>query len=150
MSEHTADGIYLGMMSGTSLDGVDAVAVEWRAGAAPRVLAQHTIGFDTALREQLHALQQPGYDEIRREAHAANQLAHCYAQCCAALLEQAGLNGTQVRALGVHGQTIRHRPELEATRADRRFQRRRLLVSQLACIGCQRSHQGKISGKSSE
>jgi anhydro-N-acetylmuramic acid kinase len=116
MSEHTADGVFLGMMSGTSLDGVDAVAVQWRAGTAPRVLVQHAIGFGAPLREELHALQQPGYDEIRREAHAANQLARCYAQCCAALLEQAGLSRAQVRALGVHGQTIRHRPELGYTR----------------------------------
>jgi len=110
MAQSTADGIYFGMMSGTSLDGVDAIAVEWREGAVPRVLAQSAIGFPGPLHDELHGLQQAGYDEIDREARAANQLAHCYAQCSAALLELGSLQASEVRAIGVHGQTIRHRP----------------------------------------
>jgi anhydro-N-acetylmuramic acid kinase len=116
MAQSTADGIYFGMMSGTSLDGVDAVAVEWREGAVPRVLAQSAIGFPGPLRDELHGLQQVGYDEIDREARAANQLAQCYAQCSAALLELGSLHASEVRAIGVHGQTIRHRPERGYTR----------------------------------
>lgn len=104
------------MMSGTSLDGVDAVAVEFIAGHRPRSLAHVALPFPTPLRDALLALQQAGFDEIAREARAANQLATLYAECGSELCGQTGLAPHAIRALGVHGQTIRHRPELGYTR----------------------------------
>jgi len=114
--DQTADGVYFGMMSGTSLDGVDAVAVEFVDGLAPRPLAHVAREFPAALRTALLALQQVGFDEIAREAEAANQLAVLYAECCSELCLKTGLEPQAVRALGAHGQTIRHRPELGYTR----------------------------------
>ncbi|KAA0082325.1 anhydro-N-acetylmuramic acid kinase [Paraburkholderia sp. T12-10] len=111
-----ADGVYFGLMSGTSMDGVDGVAVQFRAGEAPRVLADAFVGFADGLRDALLALQQPGENEIEREALAASALAARYAVCCHELLRSANLAPASVRAIGVHGQTVRHRPEKGYTR----------------------------------
>ena len=111
-----ADGVYFGLMSGTSMDGVDGIAVEFRAGEALRVLADAFVGFPDGLRDALFALQQPGENEIEREALAASALASRYAVCCHELLRSANVPPTAVRAIGVHGQTVRHRPEKGYTR----------------------------------
>ncbi|WP_436017409.1 anhydro-N-acetylmuramic acid kinase [Trinickia sp. LjRoot230] len=110
------DGIYFGLMSGTSMDGVDGIAVEFAEGHAPLVLADAFVDFDDGLREALFALQQPGDNEIDREALAASALAARYAVCCHELQRSASLAPTRVRAIGVHGQTVRHRPEKGYTR----------------------------------
>ena len=107
--------LYFGLMSGTSLDGVDGALVDFASGAAV-TLAAHYIAFPAALRAELMALQTSGANEIEREALAANLLAKQYAECIAAMLAQAGLNAQAIRAVGAHGQTVRHRPELGFTR----------------------------------
>lgn len=111
-----AQSIYLGLMSGTSFDGVDGVAVQFVPGQPLEVLAAASRSFEPALREALFALQTPGHNEIEREAQIANQLAHDYALTTHELLQQAALKPSQVQALGVHGQTIRHQPTLGYTR----------------------------------
>ncbi len=103
--------LYIGLMSGTSLDGVDGVltAFDGRLHAA-------YVPFPDALRAALLALQQSGADEIHREALAANELARLYAECVQQLLADAGIDKAQVRAIGAHGQTVRHNPALGYTR----------------------------------
>lgn len=109
--------LYIGLMSGTSLDGVDGVLAQFSGGEGGIVtLASGHIGFPPELRTELMALQQCGNDEIHREALASNQLARCYAACVRELVQLAGIEPTQVQAIGAHGQTIRHRPELGYTR----------------------------------
>jgi len=115
-SGHSADGVYFGLMSGTSMDGVDGIAVRFETGHAPRVLAEAFVGFAQPLRDALFGLQHAGSDEIEREALAANALAARYAACCHELQRAAGLAPEQVRAIGVHGQTVRHQPERGYTR----------------------------------
>ncbi len=118
MLEHPAP-LYIGLMSGTSLDGVDGVLAHFAAGmgsATARTLASAHTAFSPELRAELMRLQQCGDDEIHREALASNQLARCYAECVAQLLRITGTNPLQVNAIGGHGQTIRHRPELGYTR----------------------------------
>jgi anhydro-N-acetylmuramic acid kinase len=110
-TQTSGDGVYFGLMSGTSMDGVDGIAVEFRAGEAPRVLADAFVGFADGLRQALFALQQPGENEIEREALAASALAARYAVCCHELLRSGNVAPARVRAIGVHGQTVRHRPE---------------------------------------
>ena len=90
------------------MDGVDGIAVEFRAGAAPRVLADAFVGFADGLRDALFALQQPGENEIEREALAASALAARYAVCCHELMRSANV-AAKPCAVGVHGQTVRHR-----------------------------------------
>lgn len=100
---------YVGLMSGTSMDGADGVLVDF-SGPQPVVLAAAHTPFPEALREAFGTLQQPGDDEIHREAMAANGLARVYADCVAELLRLAGTQAGNVTAIGAHGQTIRHRP----------------------------------------
>lgn len=112
-----SNNLYIGLMSGTSLDGVDGVLVDLPENATEmRLLASAYQSFSVAFRTQAMALQQPGENEIEREAVLANQLAENYATCVAALLAQLPSEELQVRAIGAHGQTIRHRPELGYTR----------------------------------
>ncbi len=104
---------YIGLMSGTSLDGVDGVVVEWSEGRPVplRVLAHEHRAFDPALAAELLALNVSGADELHRAALAGNALARRYADVVAALLASSGLEAAQVRAIGAHGQTVRHRPQ---------------------------------------
>lgn len=108
--------LYIGLMSGTSLDGVDGILATLPFEAPWATLATAYVPFPASLRAKLTALQASGDNELHREALAANQLAVHYAQCIADLLEKNAIAATEIRAVGVHGQTIRHRPELGYTR----------------------------------
>ncbi|MYM83815.1 anhydro-N-acetylmuramic acid kinase [Duganella sp. FT50W] len=107
--------LYIGLMSGTSLDGVDGALAHCDGGAVTTIAAAY-VAFPPALRAELMALQANGDHEIECEALAANQLAQHYAQCVAELLRESGHTAAEVRAVAAHGQTIRHRPELGFTR----------------------------------
>jgi anhydro-N-acetylmuramic acid kinase len=104
---------YIGLMSGTSIDGVDAVLAD--LSSAPRPVAAAHIAFTPALRADLNALQASGPDEIHRGALAANALMDCCAAAVSLVLERATLSNIDIRAIGLHGQTVRHRPELGFT-----------------------------------
>lgn len=102
--------LYIGLMSGTSLDGVDAVALDF-SQSKPQVAAKESAPIAIDLRADLSALNAPGADELHRAALAANALMRVYAQVVHALLAKLELKPKQIRALGAHGQTVRHRPQ---------------------------------------
>jgi anhydro-N-acetylmuramic acid kinase len=102
--------LYVGLMSGTSLDGVDAVLADL-SGATPVLLANAHIPFEARLQRELLALNAGGANEIERSALAGNELAQHYADAVAAVLARSNTPPSAVRAIGCHGQTVRHRPE---------------------------------------
>ena len=102
--------LYIGLMSGTSLDGVDAVLVDF-SGPKCRVTHHQSAPLAPELRAQLWSLNTTGPDELHRSALAANALARTYAQAVQALLTDSGTPAQAIRALGAHGQTVRHRPQ---------------------------------------
>lgn len=104
--------LYIGLMSGTSLDGVDAVLTEIDPSEAPEVrLRGHAHApFGEALRAELLALNTPGSDELHRGWLAGNALARAYAATVTELLLHTSTVAHEVRAIGAHGQTVRHQP----------------------------------------
>lgn len=102
-------GLYIGIMSGTSLDGVDAVLAA-EGGEPLRILDAIHVSYPDRLRARLAALHEPGSDELARAAELANELAVLYAAAVRRLLRRAGVPARAVTAIGCHGQTVRHRP----------------------------------------
>ena len=104
---------YIGLMSGTSLDGVDGVVVDFSAPNL-QVLATASLAFEAPLRAELLALNSPSDNELHRAALAGNRIAAAYAQVVNQLCQQLasrGLDAAHIRAIGAHGQTVRHQPQ---------------------------------------
>lgn len=102
--------LYAGIMSGTSLDGIDTALMDF-SGSTPRLIATYYQAYPEDLKQKLLALHQPAHDEIHHAQLLANELAYSYAAAIKLLLLSANVNAEQVLAIGCHGQTIRHRPE---------------------------------------
>ena len=109
MSSDSRGDYLIGLMTGTSVDGIDAVLVQIGSG---EFSLQSTLNLPLPadLQQAVLDLCQPGDNEIDRAGAVSRQLSLCYAQACRTLLEQTGLKPEQIRAIGCHGQTVRHRP----------------------------------------
>lgn len=110
-----AGELFIGLMSGTSLDGVDAALVRFDDKHSIAVLQTHFLPYPSALRAEILARQHPTENELETTALLANTLAQLYAQAVNELLGLANIASSTITAIGCHGQTIRHRPELGFT-----------------------------------
>ena len=109
MSAIPGSGLYLGLMSGTSLDGVDCALVD--LSGPPALAATRFLPYPLGLRDALLALSQSGSDELERAGRLSVELSALYATAVNGLLAEAGIEAAGIAAIGCHGQTVRHRPE---------------------------------------
>ncbi|MEQ1812898.1 MAG: anhydro-N-acetylmuramic acid kinase [Candidatus Nitrotoga sp.] len=106
--------LYIGIMSGTSLDGIDVALVDFSA-SQPELIASHYLAYTPMLQADLLALHQPDFNELHQAQLIGNQLAYLYATATADLLKKVRYQADQIGAIGCHGQTIRHRPDQRYT-----------------------------------
>lgn len=104
--------LYVGIMSGTSLDGIDIALTRFNAGRQAELVDALCLPFPVQLREELLSLCQPGDDELRRAGLAGQAWARLAADGVLRLLRRNQLAADQIEAIGSHGQTLRHHPEL--------------------------------------
>ena len=102
--------LYIGLMSGTSLDGVDGVLADFSL-AKPLVMEHASRPFPSALRSELMALNTSADGELHRAALAGNALVQVYFEVVQELLGRTATPAASVVAIGAHGQTVRHRPQ---------------------------------------
>jgi anhydro-N-acetylmuramic acid kinase len=106
--------LFVGVMSGTSLDGADAALVDFSSGM-PRTLAFSTVPFSPELRDHVLTLSEPGTDALDLAGRVSIELAELYARAVEGVLAAGNVQRGAVVAIGCHGQTVRHRPELGFT-----------------------------------
>lgn len=113
-SDGPLQGLFLGLISGTSADGIDAALVEFRDAdrLQAHLVAGRTFPWTEELRDRLVALGQGQDAQSLDELGTLDvQVGEAFAQAATGLIEEAGIAPFQVRAIGSHGQTVRHRPE---------------------------------------
>ncbi len=126
--------LFIGLMSGTSLDGIDGVLVSFDEADVPTVHAHAHRSFSEIEKQELLALNSAGDNELHRAALAANALARLYTEVVADLLSLAAVPASRVVAIGSHGQTVRHRPrEFDGTGYTIQINNAALLA-ELTCI----------------
>lgn len=110
MTPGSPDGrLFIGLMSGTSMDGIDAVLT--RSTASGLTLeAHHAHPMDAQLRQDLAALSTGERDHLHALATLDHQVAIAFGDAVQGLLEKADCSADSVSALGSHGQTVRHHP----------------------------------------
>ena len=107
--------VYLGVMSGTSLDAIDCALVEFNSTSAFKLIHHYSHPIPENYRSQLFSLTQPQINEINLLMEMDVKLGELIAQACIETLKQAGFHANQITAIGSHGQTIRHYPHGDYT-----------------------------------
>jgi anhydro-N-acetylmuramic acid kinase len=105
---------FVGVMSGTSLDGADAALVDFSTGS-PRTCTFSTVPFPASLRDRIMQLSEPGGDGLDLAGAVSIELAQLYARAVEGAIAAGGVDRSSIVAIGCHGQTVRHRPELGYT-----------------------------------
>lgn len=105
----TAPDIYIGLMSGTSVDSVDAAAVSFGQDNL-RLLGTHSHDIPANLKKAILGLSEPGIDDVLLYSQTDNEIGELFAQATLALMSKLNITASQVKAIGSHGQTVRHQP----------------------------------------
>lgn len=103
--------LFVGVMTGTSVDGLDLALLDLPSNLKPQAFT--TVPFASSLRERLLALSSPHNDEIFQMGEAHVELGHFIASTCLKFIAEQGTSTSEIRAIGSHGQTIRHHPNSE-------------------------------------
>ncbi len=103
---------YIGVMSGTSMDGIDSVLVDFQSGS-PKLIETFTEEIPSHLFKGLQRLSQPSSDEINRLGRLDRQVGQAFSKSVNGLLNKANIKPSEIVAIGSHGQTVRHMPNLE-------------------------------------
>jgi len=103
--------LFIGLLSGTSMDGIDAGLVDFDTSSHPKLIASRMHPMPMELRERLMLIcADNGKDYVDELAKLDALLGHAFAEAAIALIKQTDFQFTDIRAIGTHGQTIRHRP----------------------------------------
>lgn len=105
-----SEKLFIGIMSGTSMDGIDLVMADF-AGATPRIVAATEERWPGEMLPKMHALCLPGEGEIDLAGEAGLEISRVFARGVERLLAEAQISRKRITAIGSHGQTVRHRPE---------------------------------------
>lgn len=112
MSE--ANSLYIGLMSGTSVDSIDAALVDFSDDSL-QLIGTFDLPYDARTRNKIFELTRPGNNEIDRMGALDKYLGQLFAKAVNLLLEECGYQAKDIQAIGSHGQTIRHRPRSAGT-----------------------------------
>ena len=102
--------LFIGLMSGTSVDNIDAALLEFSRTNRPKLIATHSHAIPQATQQLVHALCQPGTNEIETMGRLDRSLGALFAEAAIALVSKTQYSNKDITAIGSHGQTIRHRP----------------------------------------
>ncbi|MDH5764808.1 MAG: anhydro-N-acetylmuramic acid kinase [Gammaproteobacteria bacterium] len=102
---------YVGLMSGTSMDGIDAALVDFSDNDIPRLVCSHSHEWPATIHQQLQAARNLPDDQLHTLQSLDVQLGEIFAEATQALLNKSSVTSKEIIAIGNHGQTIRHRPD---------------------------------------
>lgn len=102
--------LYIGLMSGTSADGIDAALVDF-SNTSPKLIATHAHPLPPEIRTAILELMTPQADEIHKLCELDHRLGNLFAEAALILLQQVNISADEIKAIGSHGQTIRHQPD---------------------------------------
>ncbi len=119
-SDKANKSLYIGLMSGTSMDGIDSAVVDCSDGEI-RMLATHEHPIPEDTRDKISAISHSGDDEIERMGRLDRELGQLFAAATMELLQSSHIEARDIAAIGSHGQTIRHRPPSGAMTQDASF-----------------------------
>jgi anhydro-N-acetylmuramic acid kinase len=104
--------LYIGLMSGTSMDGIDAALVDF-SGPQPTLINTHSHPWPKAVQQALVKARDIPDDELSSLNSLDLHVAKIFAEACVRVLENTPYNTLDITAVGSHGQTIRHRPDID-------------------------------------
>ena len=109
------DSYYIGLMSGTSIDGIDAALVHFAKNKI-NIVSTYTLPIGDELKQEILGLCTPGNNEIARMSTLDQLLGELFAQAALAVCANARIAPEDIKAIGSHGQTIRHHPKTKTHR----------------------------------